>query len=91
MSKNDLISLFIVNNDKRNNTINEVAKQVTNVSEMESQQTVSKTGTAKNNVISSTFLVWKFCGIAQFPHSFGRFARNYAKTAPFYKISTLGN
>ena len=30
------------------------------------------TGTAKNTVISPTFLVWKFCGKAQFPHSFGR-------------------
>ena len=36
--------------------------------------------TAKNTVISPNFLVWKFCGKAQFPHSFGRFARNYAET-----------
>ena len=28
--------------------------------------------TAKNTVISPNFLVWKFCGKAQFPHSFGR-------------------
>ena len=26
--------------------------------------------TAKNTVISPNFLVWKFCGKAQFPHSF---------------------
>ena len=26
--------------------------------------------TAKNTVISPDFLVWKFCGKAQFPHSF---------------------
>ena len=30
---------------------------------------------------------WK----AQFPHSFGRIAQNYAKTVPVYKISTPGN
>ena len=27
--------------------------------------------TVKNPVISPNFLVWKFCGKAQFPHSFG--------------------
>ena len=32
----------------------------------------SKTPTAKNTVISPNFLVWKFCGKAQFPQSFGR-------------------
>ena len=47
--------------------------------------------TAKNIVISPDFLVWKFCGMAQFPHSFGRLARNYAETVPFHKISTSGN
>ena len=31
--------------------------------------------TAKSTVISPDFLVWKFCGKARFPHSFGRFAR----------------
>ena len=36
--------------------------------------------TAKNTVISPNFLVWKFCGKAQFPYSFGRLARNYAET-----------
>ena len=49
------------------------------------------TYTAKNTVISPNFLVWKFCGKAQFLHSFGRFARNYAETVPFHKISTPGN
>ena len=39
------------------------------------------TDTAKNNIISPNFMVWKFCGKAQFPHSFGRFARNSAETA----------
>ena len=35
--------------------------------------------TAKNTVISPNFLVWKFCGKAQFPHSFGRitFPQNF--------------
>ena len=35
--------------------------------------------------------MWKFCGKAQFPHSFGRIARNYVNTVPFHKISTPGN
>ena len=35
--------------------------------------------TATNTVITPNFLVWKFCGKAQFPHCFGRFARNYRK------------
>ena len=30
--------------------------------------------TGKNTVISPDFLVPKFCGKVQFPHSFGRFA-----------------
>ena len=47
--------------------------------------------TSKNTVISSYFLVWKFCGKAQFPHSLGRFARNYEETVPFHKIYTPGN
>ena len=60
------MSLFTVNDDKRDNTLHEVAKLLTNVSEMQSQQAVSKTVTAKNiAVISSNFLVWKFCGNAQ--------------------------
>ena len=33
--------------------------------------------TAKNKVISPNFLVCKFCGKAQFPHSFGQIARNH--------------
>ena len=44
--------------------------------------------TAKNTVISPNFMVWKFCGKAQFPHSFGRIAQNYVETVPFHKIST---
>ena len=35
--------------------------------------------TAKNTVISPNFLVQKFCGKEQFPHSFGRFARTVRK------------
>ena len=52
---------------------------------------IGKICTAKNNVISPDFLVWKFCGKTQFPHSFRRFARNYAETVPFRKIFTARN
>ena len=44
--------------------------------------------TAKNTVILSNFMVWKFYGKAQFLHSFGRITQNYAETVPFNKIST---
>ena len=44
--------------------------------------------TTKNNLISTNFLVWKFCGKTQFPHSFWRFA---VPVMPFHKISTPGN
>ena len=47
--------------------------------------------TAKNTVISDDFLVWKFCGKARFLHGFGWFARNYAETVLFRKISTPEN
>ena len=47
--------------------------------------------TVKNAIISPNFLMRKFCGKAQFPHSFGRIARNYAETVLFHKISTPGN
>ena len=43
--------------------------------------------TTQNTVISPNSLVWKFCGKAQFPHSFGRIA----ETVPFHKISIPGN
>ena len=46
---------------------------------------------AKNSLVSPNFQVWKFCGKAQFPHSFGRNAQNYAKTLPFHKTSTPRN
>ena len=42
---------------------------------------------AKNTVIAPNFLVWKFCGKAQFPHSFWRFAWKYVETVPLNKIS----
>ena len=45
-----------------------------------------KTKTAKVTVNSPNFLVWKFCGKAQVPHSLGRFARNYAEIVPFHKF-----
>ena len=45
--------------------------------------------TEKNIVISPNFLVWKFCGKTEFPHSFGRIARTYAETVPFHKITVF--
>ena len=45
----------------------------------------------KNTEISLNFLVWKFCGNAQFPHSFQRIVRKCGETVPFHKISTPGN
>ena len=44
----------------------------------------------KNTVISPDFLVWKFCGKAQFPYSFGQFVLNFAEIVLFRKISTPG-
>ena len=34
-----------------------------------------------NTIIPPNFLVWKFCGKAQFPQSFGRFSRNSGNRA----------
>ena len=42
--------------------------------------------TEKNTVISPNFLVCKFCGKAQFPHSFGRFAMLFTKNLPFKNV-----
>ena len=47
--------------------------------------------TTKNPTISPDFLVRKFCGKAQFLHSFGRITRNYAETVCSRKIFTPGN
>ena len=38
-----------------------------------SKRTIFTKATVKNTAISPNFLVWKFCGKAQFPHSFGQF------------------
>ena len=38
----------------------------------------------------TNFLVWKFCGKTQFPHSFGQFARNYAEIPPNFHTRKLG-
>ena len=49
--------------------------------------------TAKNTVISPNFLVWKFCGKAQFPHSFGRISRksklHHCKKKTFFVKDSL--
>ena len=42
----------------------------------------------KNTVISPNFLVWKFCGKAQFLQGFAQFTQNYMVL--FHKISTTG-
>ena len=42
------------------------------------KRTSKLTVTVKKPVISPNFLVRKFCGKSQFPHSFRRIARNYA-------------
>ena len=47
--------------------------------------------TAQNTVISPNLMVWKFCGKARFPQSFGRFAGNSVETVRFQKISTPRN
>ena len=58
---------------------------------LHNEGTSKKNNTAKMPLTSPDCLVWKFCGKIQFPHSFGRFAQNYAETVPFRKISTPGN
>ena len=54
---------------------------------------VALLNTAKNTVISPNFLVWKFCGKAQFPHSYGRpkLCRNCAFPQNFHtrKLSEI--
>ena len=47
--------------------------------------------TAQNTKILPNFLVWKFCGKAQFPQSFGQIAWNSTETVHFQKISTPWN
>ena len=44
--------------------------------------------TEQNTVISTNFLLWKFCGNTQ---SFKWFTRNSAETVCFHKFSTPGN
>ena len=50
------------------------------------------THTAKSTATSSNFLVWEFCGKAQFPHSFGRIAQicsNFQQNFPTRKLGTI--
>ena len=44
----------------------------------------------KNIQISLYSLLWKFCENVQFPQSFGRVARSYAKSMHLRKISAPG-
>ena len=55
------------------------------------ENTKSSPSTAKSTIILSNFIVWKFCGKAQFSSSFRRFARNYAETVSLYIIFAPGN
>ena len=48
----------------------------------------AKTLTSKNTSIPPDFMVLKFCGKAQFLHSFGRITRNYAETVLFQNSDT---
>ena len=48
----------------------------------------AKTLSSKNTAIPPDLMVLKFCGKAQFPHSFGRIARNYAETVLFQNSDT---
>ena len=41
---------------------------------------------AKSTLFSPNFLVWKFCRMAQFLHSFGRIAQHYPETVSFHKF-----
>ena len=43
------------------------------------EKKISMLDPAKNRVISPNFLVWKFCGKAQFPHSFGELPETMRK------------
>ena len=44
--------------------------------------------TALNTEISLNFLVWQFCGNAQFPQGFAQFSQKSVDTVRFHKIST---
>ena len=47
--------------------------------------------TTKNTVISPDFLVFKFCGKAQFPYRFGRIVRNYTDLLRIIKTKPVEN
>ena len=51
-----------------------------------SRQISLLTSQRKNTVISPDFMVRKFCGKVQFPHSFRQITQNYARTVPFHKF-----
>ena len=46
--------------------------------------------TSSNTLISPNFLVWIFCGKAQFPHSFGRFACRNCSFPQNFRTRKLG-
>ena len=49
----------------------------------------SETDTAKNTVISPNFLVWKYCGKVQSPHSFGRIACAFSQNLHIRKLGEV--
>ena len=73
------------------NNVRSLGNSPLSIQELKSSDMDGATVTGKNTVVSPDFLVLKFCGKAQFPHSSGRFARNYVETVPFSKIPTPGN
>ena len=85
--------IWIFSSRKSNNLVNKVHERSLRIVSGDNYNSFKKllSNTAKNIVISPDFLVWKFCGKAQFPYSFGRIARNCAETVPLRKISTPGN
>ena len=60
---------------------NSMKKKITPIDARHSSQF-----TTYNTKISPDFLVWKFCGKAQFLQSFGPFTQNSKETVSFHKI-----
>ena len=52
---------------------------------------IFKNTSPQNTEISSKFLMWKFCGKAQFPQDFRVLVQSSAETVPFHKIFTSEN
>ena len=55
------------------------------------EQVLHKIFSQVSTVISPYILIWKFCGKAQFPQNFERFAQNYEEIVSFHKNSSPEN